>query len=328
MAKQRILSGIQPSGKLHIGNYLGALKQWVALQDEFECYYCIVDLHALTVKQDPKVLPQQTLDAVIDLLALGVDPAKAPIFVQSQVPEHTELCWILDTVAPIGELERMTQYKEKAQQHADNINMGLLNYPVLQAADILLYKPAFVPVGQDQVQHVELTRVLARKMNKQFGTTFPEPKPKLTKAAKIMSLTEPTKKMSKSHSEKSYIALMDSPEVIHQKIGKAVTATSGGKTKDPGVENLFTIMHEVSEPHTVKHFLGQQAKGTLKYSDLKSQLAEDIINHLMQYRLRREALAKDPNFVRNVIAEGQKKASQIAEQTMHEVRHKVGLLAR
>lgn len=323
---ERVLSGIQPTGQLHIGNYLGALKQWVALQQNYGCYYCIVDLHALTVKQDPKTFAQKTLNTVMDLLALGVDPERSPLFIQSQVPEHAELTWILDTLAPIGELERMTQFKEKAEQHATSINMGLLNYPVLQAADILLYKPAFVPIGEDQVQHVELTRDLARKFNKQFGETFPEPKPKLTKAARIMSLTDPAKKMSKSHSEKSYIALTDEPDVIRQKLNKAVTATAGGKNTDPGVENLFAMMHEVSSPEIVERFTEQQKNGSIRYAELKKQLAEDLIEHLAEFRSSKKELAKKESYVREVLEDGRNKAAKIAGQTMEEVRKKVGLL--
>lgn len=390
---ERVLSGIQPTGQLHIGNYLGALKQWVALQQNYECYYCVVDLHALTVRQDPKTFAQKTLGTAMDLLALGVDPAKAPIFVQSQMPEHTELMWILNTITPFGELRRMTQWKEKdfrnhlmrdphfialteevakgaksravlgalknehkddqtllqeeyesqkdSNKHAitkkasilefelkqtDSANVGLLNYPILMAADILLYKSAFVPVGEDQVQHVELTRVLARKFNKLFGETFPEPKPKLTKAARIMSLTEPTKKMSKSHGEKSYIALTDEPDVIRQKLNKAVTATSGGKKTDPGVANLFAIMNEVSSKQTVGRFEEQQKDGSIKYSELKKQLADDLAKHLAEFRSRRKELAKKESYIREVLEDGQNKAAKIAGQTMEEVRQKIGLL--
>lgn len=326
MMTERILSGIQPTGELHIGNYLGALKQWVALQDSYECYYCIVDLHALTVRQDPKTFAQTTLNTAADLLALGVDSEKSVLFVQSQIPEHAELTWILDTLAPTAELERMTQYKEKAAQNAKNVNAGLLNYPVLQAADILLYKPAFVPVGEDQVQHVELTRLLARKFNKQYGETFPEPKAKLTKAARIMSLTEPTKKMSKSHGEKSYIALTDEPGVIQQKLSKAVTATSGGKTMDPGVANLFAILNEVSAPEVVERFVAQQKDGSIRYAELKKQLADDLAEHLVRFRSRRKELTKKELYVRGVLEDGRKKAAKIAEQTMEEVRQKMGLL--
>ncbi len=323
---ERVLSGIQPTGQLHIGNYLGALKQWVALQQDYECYYCVVDLHALTVRQDPKTFAQKTLNTAMDLLALGVDPKRSPLFVQSQIPEHVELAWILDTLAPIGELERMTQFKEKSTEHAANITMGLLNYPVLQAADILLYKPAFVPVGEDQVQHVELTRVLARKFNKQFGETFPEPKPKLTKAARIMSLTEPAKKMSKSHGEKSYIALTDEPNVIRQKLNKAVTATSGGKDMDPGVENLFTIMREVSSAEIVERFTEQQKDGSIRYAELKQRLAEDLVEHLAEFRSRRKELVKKGSYIKEVLEAGRKKAAKVAGQTMEEVRKRVGLL--
>ena len=320
-----VFSGIQPTGRLHIGNYFGALKQWIELQDSYQCLYCIVDLHALTVKQDPKTFGQQTLDAAADFLAIGFDPEKAALFGQSQIPEHTELSWLLATIAPMGELGRMTQFKEKSQEHSANINTGLFLYPVLMAADILLYKTTLVPVGEDQVQHVELARVLARKFNRLYGETFPEPKPKLNRAARIMSLAEPTKKMSKSHTEGSYIALTDEPAVIEKKISKAVTATTGG-AKNPGVENLFAILREVSDPATVDSFMEQEKAGTIKYAELKKRLAADLAGHLAPFRARRAHLKKHPKDVLDILENGRKKAAAIAQETMREVRKKVGLL--
>ncbi|MFH1170980.1 MAG: tryptophan--tRNA ligase [bacterium] len=323
--KDIVFSGIQPTGTLHIGNYFGALRQWIALQDQYTCFYSIVDLHALTVRQDPRTFAEQTLNAAMDFCALGFDPNKAVLCLQSQIPEHTELSWLLTTLTPIGELERMTQYKDKAREHSANVNAGLLLYPVLMAADILLYKGTLVPVGEDQVQHVELARVLARKFNNTYGQTFPEPKPKLNRAARIMSLTDPTKKMSKSHGEKSYIALTDAPSVIGQKLAKAVTATTGGR-KNPGVENLFTIMREVSDAKTVARFEEQERGGTIKYADLKKRLAADLAEHFAPFRARRAERAKNPRSVLEILEEGRKRASALARRTMEEVQKKVGLL--
>src|SRR3989339_646529 len=220
---EKIFSGIQPTGQLHLGNYLGAIKNWVDLQKKYACVYCIVDYHAMTIPYDPAVMPKNIINAAADLLATGVDPKKSILFVQSQVPEHTELAWILNTITPISELKRMTQFKEKSQRFQDNINLGLFAYPVLQAADILLYQTELVPVGEDQIQHVELARDIARKFNKKFGATFPEPRTLLTKTPRIMSLKDPTKKMSKSLGEDHYLALADKPEIIKDKIKRAVT---------------------------------------------------------------------------------------------------------
>lgn len=325
LSKDIVFSGIQPTGRLHIGNYFGALKQWIELQDAYRCLYCIVDLHALTIKQDPKTFGQQTLDAAADFLALGFDPDKAILFVQSQIPQHAELMWLLSTLAPMGELGRMTQFKEKAAAHSENINTGLFLYPVLMAADILLYKGTLVPVGEDQVQHIELARDTARWFNHTYGDVFPEPKPKLNRAARIMSLTDPMKKMSKSHAESSYIALTDEPAIIEKKIAKAVTATTGGKG-NPGVKNLLTILAEVSDEKTVKQFEKQEHDGSIKYAELKKRLAHDLAEDLAPFRTRRAALAKNPKPVLEILAEGRKKATAIAQETMKEVRKKVGLL--
>jgi len=218
----KIVSGIQPTGQIHIGNYLGAIKQWIDLQEKEDTVFFIADLHSLTTIQDPKNLPKDVLNAAITYLSLGVDPQRSTLFVQSDVKQHTELCWILNTVTPLGDLERMTQFKEKSKQFKKNINAGLLIYPILQAADILLYKANAVPVGKDQVQHIELTRTIARKFNQKFGKTFPEPKAILPKTgAKIMSLADPKKKMSKSLGPASYISIFESPEEIKKKVMSA-----------------------------------------------------------------------------------------------------------
>ena len=248
----RILSGIQPTGSIHIGNYLGALKQWVELQKKNKCIFFIADLHSLTIPYEPKEFQKNILEAAIAHLAIGISPQKSIFFVQSQVKEHTELCWLLNTICPVGDLQRMTQYKEKAKQFKKNINAGLLNYPVLQAADILLYKTEMVPVGKDQVQHIELARTIARKFNKKFGKTFPEPEPLLSeKGAKIMSLKDPKKKMSKSLGPDFYVSIFDEPEEIKRKVMSAVTDTEKiikyNPSRKPGISNLLTIYSLFSE---------------------------------------------------------------------------------
>src|SRR3989338_5876168 len=242
----RIVSGIQPTGNIHIGNYLGAIKQWISLQEKNECVFMIVDLHALTAPYDPKTLQEKITEKLIAYVAAGVDPEKAIIFVQSEVKEHTELAWLLNTICPVGELQRMTQYKDKSKKFKDNINAGLLGYPILMAADILLYKAEAVPVGKDQEQHVELTRSLAKKFNQKFGQTFKEPESLILKeGSKIMSLIDPKRKMSKSDEPKSCIFLFDAPEDITKKIMSATT--DSGKevkyniTKKPGISNLLMI---------------------------------------------------------------------------------------
>ncbi len=326
MKNELVFSGLQPTGTIHIGNYFGAIKQWIALQDTHDCLFCVVDLHALTVEQDPKTFMQQTLSTAIDFLALGIDPEHSRLFVQSQVPEHAELSWLFQTVIPVAELERMTQYKDKSKQNAKNVNAGLLTYPVLMAADILLYKGTLVPVGEDQVQHVELARVVARKFNARYGDVFPEPKPKLTEAKRIMSLTEPDKKMSKSGTDRSYIAITDEPAVIKQKLAKAVTATAGGG-RNPGVENLLTIMREVCTAEVVKRFEGQERDGTVKYAELKDRLAQDLAKHLAPFRKRRTELLQKPADVQDILEAGRIHAAVIAKQTMTEVRKVVGLFS-
>ncbi len=322
--KNLIFSGIQPTGALHLGNYLGAIKQWVDLQHEHVAMFCIVDYHALTIEYDPKKLPDRISELALDLLACGIDPDKATLFVQSQVPEHAELAWIFNTITPIAELERMTQYKDKSKQHKDNVNAGLFTYPILQAADVLLYKANLVPVGEDQVQHVELMRAIARKFNKTFGKLFPEPKPLLTKQARVMSLADPTKKMSKSLGDKHYIALTNSPNVIKKKVRAAVTATSGGE-KSPGVENLFGILEALAGEDLVRELKSQHKKGALQYSDLKDVVANTIISHLKPIRERRAKLEKERERVGEILIAGAERAQKQARATMEKVRKKIGV---
>ncbi|UCH84639.1 MAG: tryptophan--tRNA ligase [Candidatus Latescibacterota bacterium] len=323
----RILSGIQPTGKLHLGNYLGALKNWVALQDEFPhaCYYCIVDLHAITAPYDPKELKTNVFDTALDFLAAGLDPDKAAIFIQSQVSEHSELAWLLNTITPIGMLERMTQYKDKKKKHVDHINAGLLNYPVLMAADILLYKATMVPVGDDQVQHLELTREIARKFNHSFGDVFPEPEPRLTRGARIMSLLAPDNKMSKSDTEKSYITLDEDPERIKNKLKKAVTDAGTSGELGPGAKNLLTIM-EVVDPDAADRFAKDATEGQIRYSDLKMHLADKLGEYFAPFRERRRELAARPDTVWELLLDGTQQARRIASATFKEAKEKMGFI--
>jgi tryptophanyl-tRNA synthetase len=321
----RVLSGIQPTGKLHLGNYLGALKNWVNLQDEFPnaCYYCIVDLHAITAPYEASELKDKVHDTALDFLAAGLDPDKSAIFIQSQVPAHAELMWLLNTLTPLGLLERMTQFKDKKNKHSSAINAGLLNYPILMAADILIYKATMVPVGDDQLQHLELTRELARKFNFTFGDTFPEPEARLTEGARIMSLTNPENKMSKSDSDRSFITLDEEPASITAKLKKAVTDAGTGGALGPGVANLLTIMG-VIDPKAAGELKKQAKDGTLRYSDLKTILAEKLADYLAPFRAKREELAAKPKYVWGVLADGREHAAAIATATLSEVKERMG----
>ncbi len=328
---QCILSGIQPSGETHIGNYLGAIKNWIKLQNDpkNKCWFFIADYHSITENYDPKEKSKEILNLATDLLALGLDPKKSTIFQQSQIESHANLTWIFNTIVRMSELERMTQYKDKAQDQKQNINIGLFDYPVLMAADILIYKAEAVPVGEDQVQHLELTREIARRFNDKFGKTFPEPKSILTETPKIMSLTDTTKKMSKSGGDKSYIVLTDSPETIKEKIKSAVSDAGGGKDKRGG-DNLLSIFNAFAETKEEKseyvNYKKDHEAEKLKYSEFKPRLAELIINYFADYRKKRAEFSKNPNFVKKVLEDGNKKASAIAEKTLREVKQKIGLI--
>jgi tryptophanyl-tRNA synthetase len=323
----RILSGIQPTGKLHLGNYLGALQNWVALQHEFpdSCYYCIVDLHAITVPYDPKTLRQRVFDTALDFLAAGLDPGKSAIFIQSHVSEHSELMWLLNTITPLGLLERMTQYKDKKKKHAEAVNAGLLNYPILMAADILLYKATMVPVGDDQVQHLELARELARKFNNSYGEMFPEPEPRLTKGARIMSLTNPDNKMSKSDTEKSFITLDEEPESITSKLKKAVTDVGTTGEVGPGARNLLTIL-AVIDPEDAARFEKDAKEGRIRYADLKSSLAEKLAEYFAPFREKRRELAAKPGEVWGHLNEGTEAARKIASATLRDAKERMGFI--
>lgn len=324
--KPTTLSGIQPSGRLHIGNYLGALKNFVALQNRYDGYFMIADLHSLTENYDLKEKTEFIYDLTAWYLAAGLDPQKSTIFLQSLVSEHSELAWILSCVTPLGELERMTQYKDKASRQKANINAGLLNYPILMAADILLYKTTTVPVGDDQTQHLEFARIIARKFNNRFGQTFPDPKPLLTPVARLMSLTDPTRKMSKSEPA-GCLFLDDSPEVICEKIKKAVTATSPTQGEmSTGVKNLFLMLREFADQKTIKHFEAAEANGKIRYSELKDALAENIAKTLAPLQKKYHALKKDHTKLLAVLKSGSKKAQKTAATTLKEVKQKTGLL--
>ncbi len=333
----KIVSGIQPSGELHIGNYLGAIKNWIKFQNDSknECRFFIADYHSISEDYNPKQKSKEILDLATDLLALGLDPKKSVIFQQSRIPFHTELTWIFNTLVKIPELERMTQFKDKAKKQKYNINIGLFDYPVLMAADILIYKAEAVPIGEDQIQHLELTREIARRFNGKFGKVFPEPKSILTETPKIMSLTDPTKKMSKSGGDKSYIALADSPEIIKEKIKSAVSDSGGqgknaGLTAQAGGDNLLSIFNALAETKKEKaeytNYKEDHKAEKLKYSEFKPRLAELIINYFADYRKKRAKLSKNPEYIKKVLEDGNKKASAIAEATLKEVKQQIGLI--
>ena len=326
MKRQALLSGIQPSGKLHIGNYLGAIKQFVMLQNKYDAYYCVVDEHAITIPQNPKELCRNTLIIAMSYLAAGIDPKKSIIFVQSHVPAHTELGWILNTMTPLGELERMTQFKDKTTKNKE-IYAGLFNYPTLMAADILLYQAAAVPVGEDQVQHIELTRALAKRFNNRFGNTFIIPKPLLQKtSARVMALDNPAKKMSKSaSSEASYIALSDTPDQIRRKIKSATTDSEKeiyyNPEKKPGVSNLLAIATEFSGK-TIKQL--EKELSTASYATLKEVVAEYIIKDVAPFQKRYAELEKNHDEVIKILREGKENAETVANHTLRDVKEKMG----
>jgi len=324
----RILSGVQPTGSIHIGNYLGATKQWIELQKNNECVFFIADLHSLTTTHNSADLQKNILEVAVAHLAAGIDPQKSVFFIQSKIKEHTELCWLLNTVCPIGDLQRMTQYKEKARQFKKDINAGLLNYPILQAADILLYKTEAVPVGKDQVQHIELARTIAKKFNQKFGKVFTEPKAMLSKfGAKIMALDNPKKKMSKSLDPKGCIFLFDEPEEIKKKIMSAVTDMGKeikyNPAKKPGVSNLLTIYSLFSEKPIKEIEYSFKGKG---YAQFKNLLAELLINSLEPFRRKRKELLARDIYIHETLKLGAKRAQIIAESVMLEVRQKMGLI--
>jgi tryptophanyl-tRNA synthetase len=322
----RIFSGIQPSGELHIGNYLGALKNWVALQQDHECIFCIVDYHAITQDYDVAALEERTFGMAVSLLAAGIDPDRAILFVQSHVPEHTELAWVFNTVTPIGELERMTQFKDKSQRQA-SVLAGLLNYPVLQAADVLLYRAEGVPVGEDQIQHIELMREIARKWNAKFGAGFfPEPDALLTPTRRIMGL-DGEAKMSKSLG--NTIGILEEPEQAWQLLRPAVTDPARVRKTDPGtpeVCNLFTLHKAFSPPDAVDDVAAKCRSAGWGCIECKKVLHEHMIEELHPVRERAAALRAEPERVRAILENGAMRARAIAGETMQRTRERMGFL--
>ena len=328
--KKVIFSGIQPSGQLTLGNYLGALKNWVNLQDEFDCYFCVVDLHAITVKQEPKELRQRTLEVLAIYIAAGIDPKKNTLFIQSHVPAHSEAAWLLTCNTYMGELGRMTQYKDKSQKYGNSIGAGLFTYPVLMAADILLYNADLVPVGQDQKQHLELARDLANRFNNLYSPTFTIPDPYITKVgAKIMSLQEPTKKMSKSDDNpNAYILIMDPPDVIRKKVSRAVTDSIGVinyTDEQPGVKNLLDILIAINK--TTAEELVEYYKGKC-YADLKKDVAEAIVSELEPIQNKVNEILKDKKGLEEIFKLGAEKASYVSMKTLRKMQKKIGFIPR
>ena len=330
-AKKRIFSGIQPSGELTLGSYMGAIKNWVSLQEEYDCLYCIVDMHAITVRQNPADLRRRSVNQLAQYIACGLDPAKNIMFIQSHVPQHAELSWVLGCYTQFGELSRMTQFKDKAAKHADNITAGLFTYPVLMAADILVYQADLVPVGQDQKQHVELCRDIATRFNNSFPDTFTLPEPFIPKmGARIMSLGNPENKMSKSDPD-GCVYLMDKPEDILRKFKRAVTDSDTENcvrydpTNKPGVANLMTIYSAVtgkSFDEIEREFAGQG------YGAFKPAVGEAVVETLRPIREEATRILGDKAYLESVYRAGAQKASYVAEKTLRKVYKKVGFVAR
>lgn len=330
MANKPILvSGIQPTGRLHIGNYLGALKNFVELQNsgDYQCYFFIADLHSMTEPYEPSEKRRQIISLAADFLAAGLDPKKSVIFLQSQIPAHSELAWVFDTITPMGELERMTQFKDKSARQEANVNAGLFAYPVLMAADILLYGTRVVPVGDDQLQHLELTRTVARKFNGRFGQTFIEPKGLLTKTPRIMNLKDPLKKMSKSQPE-SCLFLDDEPEEIAAKIARATTDSDTviayDPEKKPGLSNLLEIYAALT--HLEPAAVANEFSGST-YAEFKQKLAVLVSSYFTEFRAYKKKLMAKPAALSKILEIGSKKAAKVADAKMNEVKKKVGLRA-
>lgn len=330
MEKKKVFSGVQPSGELTLGNYIGALKNFVELQDDYDCTYCIVDLHAITVPQVPKDLRKRTLDVLALYMACGIDPEKSTLFIQSHVPAHTELTWVLNTITYMGQLNRMTQFKEKSKKSDENLNAGLFTYPVLMATDILLYQANYVPVGEDQKQHLELTRDVAERFNNRYSETFTIPEPLIKEfGARIMSLQDPTAKMSKSDpDENSYILLLDDKNTIRRKIKRAVTDSIGVinyNDEQLAIKNLLDIYSVLSQEEVetiVKRYDG------LGYGKFKEDLAEVVIDALSPIQERYNNYMKNKDILEKVYKEGAEKAEYIAQKTLRKVYKKIGFIPR
>ncbi len=322
---ETVFSGIQPSGELHIGNYLGAVRTWVALQDQYRCFYCIVDLHAITQPYEPAEMPRRIREMAIDLIACGIDPTKATLFVQSAVPEHTELAWMLASVTPFGELGRMTQFKDKSERNPENINAGLFTYPVLQAADVLLYGATRVPVGEDQRQHLELVREIVRKWNARFGDTFAEPQPLLSSTPKILGL-DGQGKMSKSLG--NTIGLREADAKIWDKLRAAATDPARARRTDPGdpdVCNVFTLHRFFSDDKRQQDVRAGCTTAGIGCIDCKKWLLEGMLGDLQRIARRRDELAAQPHKIDEILADGARRARAVARETMTRIRARLGL---
>jgi len=327
--KKVIFSGIQPSGELTLGNYLGAIKNWVKLQEEYECYFCVVDLHAITVKQEPKDLRRRTLEMLAIYLASGIDPEKNTMFIQSHVSAHSEAAWLLTCSTYMGELSRMTQFKEKSK-NSESVGAGLLTYPVLMAADILLYQTNLVPVGKDQTQHLEIARDIAERFNKTYSDTFVIPEPYIGKSgAKVMDLQEPTKKMSKSGENiNGFILIMDPPEVIRKKINRAVTDSLGVvKYNDEqlGVKNLMTILMAITNMSVEE--IEEKYEG-LGYSQFKKDVAEAIVAELEPIQIKIKEYTGKKAYLEEIYKKGSEKANYVANKTLRKMQKKIGFIPR
>ena len=326
-AKKRMLSGIQPSGDLHLGNYLGAIKNWADRVNDFECYYFMADMHTITVRQDPATLRRRSLNQLAQYIACGLDPEKNTLFLQSHVPQHAQLAWVLNCYTMFGELSRMTQFKDKSAKHKDNINAGLFTYPVLMAADILLYQPDYVPVGEDQKQHVELTRDIAQRFNSIYGDVFKIPEPYIAKTgARIYGLTTPGDKMSKSIPE-GCVFIMDDPDTIARKFKRAVTDSDSvnpvryDRDNKPGVANLMNIYSTITGKTFEEIEKEFEGKG---YGVFKPVVGEAVIEHLRPIREEAERLIKDKAYLNDIYRNGAERASRTAERTLRKVYKKVG----
>ena len=325
VSMETVFSGIQPSGELHLGNYLGAIQNWVKLQGQYRCFYCVVDYHAITQPYEPAQMSARARAMAIDILACGIDPDRATLFVQSAVPEHTELAWVLASVAPHGELERMTQFKDKAEHHPENINAGLFMYPVLQTADILLYGATRVPVGEDQRQHLELSREIVRRFNARFGDTFAEPMPLFSTTPKILGL-DGQAKMSKSLG--NTIALSETDAAIWDKLRTAATDPARVKRTDPGTPekcNIYTLHKFFSDEQRLKDVHTGCTTAGIGCIDCKKMLFEGVKADLARIRARSEELRADPARVDAILARGAAEARKVASETMARVRAQLGL---